>query len=293
MAMMTDAAIRARVFADLDAMLATYDTFLPRQALLEYSIDGVPLPLIDYSRGIRNPSAMDATLSVVSSQDGPYQDHSPLPGVWRYDYRAGSSRGDNTKLVRAFELGVDIVLFLKPAPGMYQPVYPVRVVENRATDGYVMLALSELADLSSLAAASPVERKWAETLARRRVHQPAFRKMVLSAYATQCTVCRFRHAELLDAAHIIGDREDWGDAVITNGMAMCKIHHAAYDQDFLGIDPDYRVHINKDLLEEVDGPMLQHGLKEMHGTEISLPARKSDHPAKERLEQRFSQFLTA
>lgn len=289
----SDAALRVRIFDDLARLAMEHHAFIPRDALLNYAVDGDRLPLIDYSRGIRNPRQLEATLSVVSSLDGPYSDHSPMEGVWRYDYRAGTTAGDNTKLRRAQELGVDIVLFLKRTPGEYQPIFPVRVVEDNPVEGYVILALAEIAEIGIREAPSAVERHWAEVITRKRVHQPAFRKIVLTAYNTQCTVCRFRHAELLDAAHIIRDSEDWGEAVVTNGMSMCKIHHAAYDRDFLGIDPDYRIHINQDLLDEVDGPMLQHGLKDMHGQRIVEPTRTVDQPDRDRLASRFKEFQSA
>jgi len=117
--------------------------------------------------------------------------------------------------------------------------------------------------------------------------------MVLRAYETQCTVCHFRHAELLDAAHILGDKHERGDAVVTNGMSMCKIHHAAYDSNFLGVTPDYEIRINRSLLEEKDGPMLKHGLQDMHGAQLVVPRRPADRPDRDRLAERFAQFSDA
>jgi predicted restriction endonuclease len=38
------------------------------------------------------------------------------------------------------------------------------------------------------------------------------------------------HAALLDAAHIILDTEPQGEPTVRNGLALCKIHHAAYDR---------------------------------------------------------------
>jgi putative restriction endonuclease len=78
--------------------------------------------------------------------------------------------------------------------------------------------------------------------------------------------------------------------VVTNGLCLCKIHHAAYDRHLLGITPGYRVEINRTLLEEVDGPMLKHGLQEMHGGVIDLPARTSEHPDRDRLAARYDIF---
>ena len=75
-------------------------------------------------------------------------------------------------------------------------------------------------------------------------------------------------SKLLDAAHIVGDRRhERGDPMVPNGLAMCKIHHAAFDTNILGIRPDRVVEIRSDILEEHDGPMLRHGLQELHGAE--------------------------
>jgi putative restriction endonuclease len=106
-------------------------------------------------------------------------------------------------------------------------------------------------------------------------------------------VCRLRHSELLDAAHITSDSEVGGDPVVTNGLSMCKIHHAAYDRNILGITPDHEVRISHRLLDEVDGPMLLHGLQEMHGTSITLPTHQSAQPDKDRLAARFESFQQA
>ena len=92
----------------------------------------------------------------------------------------------------------------------------------------------------------------------------ALRATVLHAYDTRCAVCALRHVELLDAAHIVSDREEAGIAAVRNGLALCKIHHAAFDSSVLGIRPDLVVEIRSDVLNEIDGPMLEHGLKGRH-----------------------------
>ena len=60
----------------------------------------------------------------------------------------------------------------------------------------------------------------------------------------------------------------------------------------LGVSPDYLVHVRRDVLEEIDGPMLRHGLKEMHGAKIALPRSKDQWPDRERLKARFERFLS-
>jgi len=116
----------------------------------------------------------------------------------------------------------------------------------------------------------------------------------MAAYETRCAVCRLGHRELLDAAHIIGDREEHGIAAVTNGLALCKIHHAAYDRNILGIRPDYVVEVHGRLLDEIDGPMLRYGLQEHHGKDLmQLPSRRAERPEPERLMERYAQFTAA
>ena len=127
---------------------------------------------------------------------------------------------------------------------------------------------------------------------KQRLHQADFRGRVIAAYQTRCAICRLHHGELLDAAHIIPDRDEAGLPAVSNGLALCKIHHAAFDMNMLGISPDYIVKVDQKLLDEVDGPMLRHGLQEMHGALLTVPVRRQDRPDKDRLEQRFAEFMT-
>jgi putative restriction endonuclease len=108
-------------------------------------------------------------------------------------------------------------------------------------------------------------------------------------------MCHLRHRELLDAAHIIPDADqDRGDPVVSNGLSLCKIHHAAFDARVIGIDPDgYRIAVRQDILEEVDGPMLKHGIQELAGSQILLPKQRKHRPDLERLAARFEQFRSA
>jgi putative restriction endonuclease len=140
---------------------------------------------------------------------------------------------------------------------------------------------------------SELERRYAEQVTRHRLHQAMFRGMVVRAYSVRCAVCHLKHGDLLDAAHIIPDTAETGLAIVSNGLSLCKLHHAAYDRDLMGISPDYRVEINPNLLAEVDGPMLKHGLQEMHGKAILLPEHVVERPNRDRLAERYQGFLAS
>lgn len=265
--------------------------FVTRQELSNFELPGSTRRLIDTSKGIWNPRDLVATLSVVSSPDGPYADRDIEGGLFRYDYRAGSTAGDNTKLRRAAEYGLPLILLRKIATGVYVPVFPVYVVDDDVAARQFTFALDEsLRFLPKPAEWTEDQRRYAERVVRQRLHQPEFRGRVIRAYATRCTICSLRHGELLDAAHITADTDADGLPVVTNGLSLCKIHHSAYDARLLGISPDYTVHIDRELLEEVDGPMLRHGIQAMHGKRLELPKRVSDWPDRDRLAVRFETF---
>lgn len=254
--------------------------------------DGTHIRLVDPGRGgIWNPRSMDATLSILTSPDGPYADREG-DGFLHYSFQAGPEGGKNLKLAAARDLGLPVLRFHKVAKGQYVPIFPVYVVDVNPTTREFVLTLDEgLRVLSGGESLSPLEKRYVERLVQHRVHQPRFRARVMLAYERQCCVCSLRHAPLLDAAHITPDTDTGGQPEVSNGLSLCKIHHAAYDRQFLGIDPFGSVHINQALLDEVDGPMLRHGLQEMHGRSIFTPNRQVDRPDPSRLEERFANFL--
>ena len=151
------------------------------------------------------------------------------------------------------------------------------MVDDYVEERSIIIALDEafrfMGDLRDLA---EPQRAYARRLAKQRLHQPAFCTRVLLAYA----------------AHIVPDGNGGlpGLPTTPNGLALCNIHHAACNQNMLGVSPDYRVAINREVLEEVDGPMLRHGLQAMRGRALALPVRKVDRPDRARLAWRWEQF---
>lgn len=282
-----------RIIEDVMARAQANGGHLTRQELLNWEVDGRRMPVIDYSRGIRNPADFDSTLSIVATVDGPYDDvESPDDGLLHYAYRAGDpDAGDNRKLRNALHTRVPLLLFHKEIRGILTPVAPVYVIGDDPQRGYVTVALDEaFRFLSPDERMSPERRRYALRLARQRLHQPAFRTRVLVAYNSRCAVCELKYPALLDAAHIIPDGHPRGLPTVTNGLAMCKIHHAAYDQQMLAVTPDYRVRIAADLLKQIDGPMLKHGLQEMDGRELWVPEQATNRPDRELLSERYALF---
>lgn len=255
-------------------------------------------------RGIWNPSDFMATLSIVSDQGSKYDDGDHLDldsgnSLYRYSYEEQSlgrdpRGGSNSKLRLAMKLKLPILMLRKFGAGLYIPVAPVYVVQDEESEQRFLLALDENSRmLTDPDEATSVERRYNEQVVRQRLHQPMFRTRVLNAYKIQCAICNLKRAKLLDAAHITPDSQSGGEAVVSNGLSLCKIHHAAFDTNIVGISPDYVVHVNQDVLHEVDGPMLKHGLQEMNDRKLWVPHSKVNKPDRNRLSQRFDEFLAA
>lgn len=279
--------VRRAAMAYLAEIMAGSGGVVTRAQLEAFSYQGEQLKLIDQSRGIRNPRALTATLSILSQPRGPYDDVETEDGLLRYAYRAGDPNGgDNRKLRRAADLGLPLLLLQGISPGVFVPTFPVYVVADDPVGRFVEIAVDE--DLRYLPRTSDT-REYAERLTRLRLHQPVFRARVLRAYERSCAICRLKHVDLLDAAHILSDT-DGGQPVVTNGLSLCKIHHAAYDRGIVGVRSDYVVQVRADVLLEQDGPMLKHGIQAVHDTTLVLPAKLAERPDRDLLAQRFAVF---
>ena len=154
----------------------------------------------------------------------------------------------------------------------------------------IAFGVGSKASVSSAPPAAP-ERRYGLQLVRQRLHQATFREAVLSAYGGRCAISGLPEPRLIDAAHIMADaHEELGQPIVQNGLPLSKIHHAAFDANLIGIDPDFRVHVSDALMSIHDGPMFEHGVKGIAGRLLRPPQRDIDKPDRERLAQRFELF---
>ncbi|MDO2378396.1 HNH endonuclease [Rhodococcus electrodiphilus] len=274
---------------------------ITREELLDFRFDGQMFRLVDKTRGIRKPRELSSALSIMTTfrapgADRPYEDEVATDGFLRYKWSGTDPKHmDNRGLREAMIRGVPLIWFYGVGVGRYQPIYPVYLVDEEPERHQFVVAIDSERDLYR--ADSPVEealRRYIVAETKRRLHQPVFRATVMRAYDTRCSVCALGHSALLDAAHIVPDSHELGIASVRNGFALCKIHHAAYDASILGVSPDFVVEIRQDLLEEVDGPMLEHGLKGRHGKALMvLPEKKGEWPDRDLLEISYRRFQQA
>jgi putative restriction endonuclease len=254
-------------------------------------------------KGIRVLPNSDIALTIRTTfrlrpEDRPYQDDLGQDNLLRYKRMRGNPNSqENNALRKAMNLGKRLIWFYGVGPAVFLALTPVVLVREETDQEQFVVALSD--DLRSpwdQGFAHPVDdvlhREYAEALVRRRLHQPMFRYRVLTAYGRQCALCRLRHAPLLDAAHIKEDSEG-GEPIVPNGVAMCAIHHRAFDSAVLGIRPDYVIEIRDDVLGEIDGPTLMHALQGVHGSKMELPRSRPSWPRPDLLEERYERFRAA
>jgi len=295
-----DRQVRLSVFEWLTTQRDELGEALPRALLEAFELDGRRIPLMG-PQGIWKPAACELPLSIATVVAGPYSDSFDSErGVLRYAYRGTDPRHrDNVGLRRAMHERVPLVYFHAVDRGQYAAAYPVFVVADEPTRLMFSMQVDDMgasvlssASIGEGAAEDPEPRRaYVTATFRRRLHQVAFRERVIRAYEDRCALCRLRHHQLLDAAHITPDREHEGDPIVSNGLALCKLHHAAFDSFFFAIRSDYVIDVRPSILAETDGPMLVVGLQQIHGQSIHLPRRSSDQPDPARLERRYEEFL--
>ncbi|WP_159372872.1 HNH endonuclease [Nocardia caishijiensis] len=287
-----EAALRQRIFRRLRETIDQRGT-LSRADLLDFTIDGTSLPLIDRNRAIRSPRGMLATLSVMSRGGQDSSDEEYGDSGFGYAYRSGTIDGDNQKLRKALEFRLPLILFRMIGHGTYVPIFPVYVVADDRERRRFMLTIDT--DLPGQVGARVPDR--AEQT-RNRVHSAEFRARLLHAYGIRCAVCGLGVAQLLDAVHIVDAARPIDDASgklyttssIENGLLLCSNHHRAFAAKLLGITPDYTIRIADRLMVEGDDPASEQ-LRDLNGRSLLLPARLDSRPSPDLIAVAFAAFV--
>jgi putative restriction endonuclease len=300
-----DSAVRAAAFRFLEEQtMLRPDGVLPRTVLANgFVFGGIRVPLLG-PQGIFKPAVLELPLSIttvpaVEGRPRPYEDEIGPDGLVRYRYRGTDPRHrDNEGLRRAMDRQVPLAYFHGVVRGLYSPAWPAFIVGDDPARLTFTVAVDDRLHVSrddpeAARGVAEARRSYVTTLTLKRIHQQAFRERVLRAYQEHCAICRLRRRELLEASHILPDHHPRGEPTVPNGIALCKLHHAAFDRNILGIRPDLEVEIRLDVLREVDGPMLIHGLQGFQGTRLTVPRRSELRPNPEFLAERYEEFRRA
>ena len=269
---------------------------IPESELAKGIVVSGEVVLLKGQQGIFKPRQLsDGPLTIMSTLASRYEDELlDDANTLNYDYAPPSREHENAGLKRLMADHTPVILLkqVKPKP---RPEY--MVVAPLYVDGFDdrrrQFSLSTRAD-SVVRPASEAElvvreirRAYGESTVRTRLHQAYFRREVLTAYRGRCSVCKLQTRPLLQGAHIIPDAATEGIAAVRNGLALCSLHHAAYDRDILRISPDYEICIEQDWIAPED-QFARTALTEFDKRRIVVPRDEANHPSRDFLARRFN-----
>jgi putative restriction endonuclease len=283
-----------------------YGDDIPWQAIDEGMIvAGEKIHISNRARGIFKPKQMTrGVISVKTTEPRPgrvniYDDEETGEGFFRYSLQRGDPRsGGNKHLWEAIEDRQPFIYFHAVSEGRYKAIWPCYVTNINPVQGYCEIIVGSASDISLSRKDSVVEypvtsqapnRAYAVREARVRLHQATFRANVLRAYEDRCALSGLPVRELLEAAHITPDTEENSSTEVSNGVAMSRLHHRAYDGNLIGISPNLQIVVSDRLRTMKDGLILD-ALKHLHGQKLRAPARPELQPDRDRLAQRFDEF---
>ena len=298
-----DTPMRMAAFEHVRRLGEVHDHLTADELKPGFVFEGERIPLVNPRRGIFKPRQMRYLLSIKTVYPRPgarvwYDDQRDVhrqifEGDETVDYafmRQNPEAADNRWLREAFENRIPVIYFLGIAPGRYQAVLPAFISGWDADALKAGVAFGMPEQDAFAPPENALERRYALRAVQQRLHQASFREAVIAAYDGRCALSGLPEQRLLDAAHIISDKDErLGQPIVPNGLPLSKIHHAAFDAYLIGIDPDYRLHVSDRLLDQNDGPMLE-ALKQLDGEALHLPSRVKDRPDRDRLAVRFERF---
>jgi putative restriction endonuclease len=169
-------------------------------------------------QGVFRPRQMQLPPTILTAPNGPYDDVWGPDETIRYKYPGTDpTHPENVALGRLRAGQIPIIYLIGITKGKYPPTWPAFVEEDHREVLEVSSRVDETRrfDLLPSAAAAfgaaiggegvDARREYVTALVKRRGHQRTFRERVVAAYRRQCALCRFRHEDLLDAAHITPD----------------------------------------------------------------------------------------
>jgi len=246
-------------------------------------------------QGIFKPAELTEALSITTTIDNKHAQDTIEGSRVLYDYVSRDHENDSLKRCAEAELPLIYFLQVKKRPPEYVIFAPVYVVGWNDESRCFIVDLSEQKPGEVVSPAplrrqlplpvmrtpeSPSEireltRSYAVSTVQRRLYEARFRNAVLNAYGERCAVCRLRIRPLLDAAHVVSDREPKPDINVREGIALCATHHRAFDANILRYDDEYRIRVT---LPDRAGEGELAMLLAFDGRELHLPSDRDQWP---------------
>ena len=123
-------------------------------------------------------------------------------------------------------------------------------------------------------------RRYAVVSTRRALREIDFRKRVLTAYSQRCSMCGIQ-LRLIDGSHILPVAHPDSTDQTSNGVALCSLHHRAFDRAFVTFDPEFRIHVNGRMARDLRATDHAGGLESFRDDLrpiLALPPDRRDRP---------------
>lgn len=130
-----------------------------------------------------------------------------------------------------------------------------------------------------VAGVATTRRKAVRTIIQ-KVRQRNFARRVLTAYSFQCAFCSMQ-LDLIDAAHILPVEHDESTDLTSNGIALCALHHRAFDHAFVTFNDRYEMLVSKERIKRLETIGHDAGMKDFLTRlkpMIAVPPTRSDCP---------------
>ncbi len=132
------------------------------------------------------------------------------------------------------------------------------------------------------------EKKFAKSTRESLMRVRGFRQAVIEAYDCKCAFCGLKInapdslSWEVEAAHIVPHSSKGKDDVL-NGVALCRLHHWAFDTGWLSIENDFTIQVSSkiNLLSHDYGKMNHYDFIRIFSNQhskIFLPKRKDAYP---------------
>jgi putative restriction endonuclease len=124
-------------------------------------------------------------------------------------------------------------------------------------------------------------RAFAVIATKRALRALDFGRRVLAAYGHQCAMCGVQ-LRLVDAAHILPASDPNSTDQTQNGVALCPLHHRAYDRALVTFDANLEVYQNTAAIRSLEAEDRSGGLPEFRKALrriLIAPADRRDRPS--------------
>ncbi len=171
-------------------------------------------------------------------------------------------------------------------PALFSAYVRLHAAEARATNLEVQDLVSVSGLLDHAIAAEERVRRVSTVLARRA----AFATEIIEAYNRLCAMCGL-NLGLIEAAHVYPAHAPGSPDVVTNGVALCRNHHGAFDQHRIWIDPrSVKLKLHPEWIGATQGNPVSRAFVNSCLPKLRLPARDDHRVDPDFLRERYEYF---